>query len=402
MRVASGGAKAKRTLQYRCFGARLQQIGNECQLLGAERIERAVVDAFLCACEGAGEEAALLVHEQSQQRGEDVERSWRLQIEKAEYEAERAERQYNAVEPENRIVARELERRWNARLEELEVVRAKAREACALHPPFTNEELAMARSLGSDLKAVWDAPTTESRDRKRLLRALIEEVQLRTEPKRHLVRIVWKGGATTDRDIVRLRGGQLKATSEDTIDLVRKLAVDLDDAQIARTLNRQGRRSGLGRAFTGVAIHSLRQKHQIPGHSHRVAKNLTEGPFTAEEAAERLGVAHQTVLTWLHDGLLAGEQPTPGAPWRVVLSEDTRRRLAGGDAPKDWVTLTAAAQRLGMSKSHVAYLVKTGKLPAMRTKVGKRPCWKIDVSTAERGPQGDLFEQNTAARSGGS
>jgi len=163
-----------------------------------------------------------------------VERAWRLQIEKAEYEAQRAERRYDAVEPENRVVARELERRWNARMEELEVVRAKARGACARHPALTNEELAMAHNIGGDLQAVWNAPTTEARDRKlRTLRTLIEEVQLRTEDKRHLVRIVWKGGATTDREIVRLRGGQLRATSEDTIDLVRKLAVDLDNAQIA-------------------------------------------------------------------------------------------------------------------------------------------------------------------------
>jgi excisionase family DNA binding protein len=397
MGVSYGGATGRRTLQYRC-----QQLGKDCQLIGGERIERAVVEAFLRACEHAGEEAALLVQEQSQQQGEDVERAWRLQIEKAEYEAQRAERQYDAVEPENRVVARELERRWNARMEELDVVRAKAREAHARRPALTNEELAMAHTLGGDLQAVWNAPTTEARDRKRLLRTLIEEVQLRTEEKRHLVRIVWKGGATTDREIVRLRGGQLRATSEDTIDLVRKLAVDLDNAQIARTLNRQGRRSGLGRAFTSIAIHSLRQKNQIPGHSHRVAKDPTEGPFTAEEAAERLGVAHTTVIQWLHDGMLAGEQLTPGAPWRIVLSEDTRRRLAGGDAPAGWVTLTAAAQRLGMSKSHVVYLVKTGKLPAMRTKVGKRQCWKIDVSTAERGPQGDMFEQKITARSGGS
>jgi excisionase family DNA binding protein len=139
------------------------------------------------------------------------------------------------------------------------------------------------------------------------------------------------GGATTDREIVRLRGGQLRATSEDTIDLVRKLAVDLDNAQIARTLNRQGRRSGLGRAFTSIAIHSLRQKNQIPGHSHRVAKDPTEGPFTAEEAAERLGVAHTTVIQWLHDGMLAGEQLTPGAPWRIVPGED-RHALASHHA----------------------------------------------------------------------
>ncbi len=402
MQVGYGGAAAKRTLQYRCFGTRNQQMGSDCQLLGAERIERAVVEAFLRATERAGEEAVLLVQEQGRRKGEDVERAWRLQIEKAEYEAQRAERQYNASEPENRIVTRELERRWNARLEELEVVRAKARDARAEHPALTDAELAMARALGADLQAVWSATTTTARDRKRLLRTLIEEVQLRTEPERHLVRIVWKGGATTDREIIRLRGGQLHATSEDTIELVRKLAADLDDAQIARTLNRQGRRSALGRAFTKAAVYAIRHGSGIAGHCHRVAKNPSEGPFTADQVAEQLGVCLQTVLTWLHEGMLAGEQPTAGAPWRIVLSDDTRRRLTGGDAPAGWLTLTTAAQRLGMSKSHVAYLVKTGKIRAMRTKVGKRPCWKIDVSTAERGPQSDLFEQITNAASGGS
>jgi len=153
-------------------------MGKDCQLLGAERIERAVVEAFLQVCERAGQEAVLLVQEQSQQQGEDVERAWRLQIEKAEYEAQRAERQYDAVEPENRIVARELERRWNARMEELDVVRAKARAARAQHPALTNQELAMARTLGGDLQAVWSASTTADRDRKRLLRTLIEEGKL--------------------------------------------------------------------------------------------------------------------------------------------------------------------------------------------------------------------------------
>ena len=401
MRISFGGVTARRTLQYRCFGSRDQQMGKECQIVGALRIEQAVVDAFLCATEGAGDEAARLVQEQSRQQSDDVERSWCLQIEKAEFEAQRAERQYDAVDPENRVVARELERRWNARLQDVDALRTQARDSRAQRPVLSDEELKMARTLSTDLRAVWDASTTTQRDRKRLLRALIEEVQIRTDLKKHLVRIVWKGGATTDCEVVRLRGGQRTATSDDIIDLVRKLAPDLDDAQIARTLNRQGRKSGLGRAFTAVGIHGMRQKNQIAGHTRRVAKNPAEGPFTADEVATQLGVSNTTVVKWLHDGLLAGEQATAAAPWRIVLSADARRRLTGGDAPVGWLTLTAAAERLGLSKSHVVYLVKTGKIAAMRTKVGKRPCWKIDVSTAENGRQPDLFEQNSNQVRGG-
>ena len=168
-------------------------------------------------------------------------------MEKAEYEAGRAERQYLAVEPENRTVARELERRWEQRLAELEAIRAQAAAASEHRWPLTDAELAHARELGTDLPAVWDAETTTMRDRKRLLRCLIEEVQLRSEEKRYQVRIVWKGGAMTEREVVRLAaGGRAHATPADTIEVVRKLAQEFDDTQIARILNRQLRRVAAG------------------------------------------------------------------------------------------------------------------------------------------------------------
>ena len=100
-----------------------------------------------------------------------------------------------------------------------------------------------------------------------------------------------------------------------------------------------------------------------------------------------------TVHRWLRDGVLAGEQLTPGAPWRIVLSDTLRQRLAGGEAPQDWVGLSEAARRLGVSKSHVAYWVKSGKLPAVRVTVGKRRCWRIDIQSATFGKQPDLLDQ---------
>ena len=120
------------------------------------------------------------------------------------------------------------------------------------------------RELGSDLDRVWTAATTTHRDRKRLLRCLIEEVQLRTEAQHYAVWIVWKGGAVSEREVVRFRAGQGHATAEDTVDLVRQLAQEFDDAQIARILNKQGRRSGRGIPFTATAVRSMRGKHRIP------------------------------------------------------------------------------------------------------------------------------------------
>ena len=112
----------------------------------------------------------------------------------------------------------------------------------------------------------------------------------------------------------------------------------------------------------------------------------------AEEAARELGVTMSTVHRWLREGVLAGEQLTAGAPWRIVLTEAVRERLSGGDAPTGWVGLSEAARRLGVSKSQVAYWVKSGKLPAVRVTVGSRRCWRIDVASATCGKQAGLFD----------
>jgi hypothetical protein len=397
MHVNYGGTAAARTLQYRCSRVRLLHLGPECQLVGGKRIEATVVDAFLQATEVAGPAAAALAGEQQRSEIETAERAWQLEVEKATYEAGRAERQYHAVEPEHRTVARELERRWNERLGELEAVRARATAARAAQHLLTAEELARAPYLGAHLDEVWQAATTTIRERKRLLRCLIDEVQLRTEATRHLVRIVWKGGALTDREVVRFApgAGQARRTPEDTIALVRQLAVEFDDTQIARILHRQRRRSGLGRAFTRSSVMSLRGKHQIPMCPHPLAAGDHEGPFTAQQAARALGVTMSTVHRWLRDGILAGQQSTPGAPWRIVLTAEVRQRISTGTAPHGWVGLTEAARRLGMSKSLVAYLVKQGQLPAIRTTVGKRTCWRIDVASATCEGQTALFDQMT-------
>jgi excisionase family DNA binding protein len=396
MLVSYGGQTAKRTLQYRCRYP--EEYGRkECQLVGGKRIEAAVVEAYLELTTQAGSGAAILADQQLRDEIAATEKSWRLQVEQAEYEARRAERHYLAVDPDNRTVARELERRWNDRLEQLAAVRAKAATAVDHRRPLCEAELERARQLGRNLDQVWNAPTTTVQDRKRLLRCLIEEVQLRSEPQRYHVRIVWKGGATTDREVKRFApGGTTCPTPLDTIELVRKLALEFDDAQIARILNRQGRRSGLGLAFTKTSVSSLRHKHKIPVAPKQRARDPREGPFNLEQAADELGVTVSTVQRWLRDGVLAGKQSTPGAPWRIVLSEDVRRRLAGGDAPVGWVGLSEAARRLGLGKSHVAHLVKTGKLRAMRTQVGKRQCWRIDVTTATCRRQNDLFDQMTS------
>src|SRR5207247_1714651 len=144
------------------------------------------------------------------------------------------------------------------------------------------------RAIMSTTPQVWAADTTTARDRKRLLRCLIEDVQLRATAKSYQVRIVRKGGALTDRDVPRCPpGGRATATPLETIELVRTLAQEFDDAQIARILNRQGRRSGRGLAFTKEAVTSLRGEEPNPGGAEDAAARRTGGPLRARRYGGR-------------------------------------------------------------------------------------------------------------------
>ena len=392
MGLSYGGATRARVYQYRCSRARAQHGGPDCQIIGGKRIDRAVVEVFLEATAPSSAEAARLANEEAYRESEALRLYWAHQIERAQYEAQRAERRYLAVEPENRVVARELERRWEQALKELERVRVEAEQAVEDPELLSAKDLENVHLLGQELRAVWDADTTTNRDRKRLLRCLIEEVQLSTEEDHYSVRIVWKGGAITERELVRGPAGWAHRTPEDTVELVRQLATEFDDAQIARILNKQGRRSGRGIAFTKAAITSLRGKSRIPKCAKTVVTDPHQGPFNAEQAARELGVTMSTVHRWLRDGVLAGEQLTAGAPWQIVLTDEIRERLAGSQAPEDWVGVTEAARRLGVSTSLVTYWVKSGKLTAMQVTVGKRRCWKIDIKSATCSQQQDFFE----------
>jgi excisionase family DNA binding protein len=397
MNVGYGGhrsERAHRTMQYRCSEARNQIGGTYCQTIGGKRIDQAVVEVFLEAIAPAGQEALKRMQEQWQADNHALGHSWALQVEKAEYEAQRAERQFQAVEPENRIVARELERRWNDKLKELDAVRQKAESSGRKTASLSEEEMARARELSQNLDQVWRSPTTTNRDRKRLLRCLIDEVQLTTEDKRYRVRVVWKGGAVTERDVERLApGAATPKTPEDVVELVRQLAQEFDDAQIARILNRQGRRTARNNPFTQANILSLRGHHQIPKCCVQQARDPKEGPFTADEAAAELGVTMTTIHHWLREGILAGNQMMPGAPWKILLTDEVRRKLSGGDAPEGWVGVSEAARRLGLSKSYVVYLIKKSRLEAVQVSVRKQRCWRINLDSAASGQQAEMFSK---------
>lgn len=355
--------------------------GSYCLRVGGTRLDEAVASAVLQGVAPAGIQAALQAEENLETDQEAALAQWRLQVERARYEADRAQRRYRSVEPENRLVARTLETEWEQRLDELASAEAELARRQRRRPgPLTEEQRQRIHALGSDLTQVWHAPTTTDRDRKELLRTLLQEVNIsldRVESKAYLV-LRWRGGLISQLE-VGLRSCRQPPirTDEDTVALVSRLAQHYSDDIIAGILNRQGRRTAQGLRFTANRVGSLRRYWEIP--RFQPPKNRPEGQLAnIQQAAEILGVVPSTVHRWLADGFIAGEQITPGAPWQIRMTEELRQYFVE-EAPPGYVPMQVATRLLGISRQTVLQRVKRGELAAVHVRRGKRKGLLIKV-----------------------
>jgi DNA invertase Pin-like site-specific DNA recombinase len=358
--------------------------------VGGLAIDAAVADAFLAALAPAALQACLAAAQQLELGYDTALQQHRRQVEQARYQANKAERRYRAVDPDNRLVARGLETEWNTTLHQLADAEAElTRRETARPKILTPQEKAAILALGDDLGQVWSAPTITDKDRKQLLRTLLEEVHItpqRDTPEPHAELVLrWKGGAISELT-VPLRGRQPTIrTDEDTIDLLRRLAVHYPDTKIAGILNRQGRQTARGLSFTASRVQSLRHHYKIP--CHQPNDQPAEGELlNVTAAAKQLGIAASTLLRWLNDGFVAGEQITPGAPWRIRLTDELRGMLVD-DAPKGWLAVQYATRKLGVSRQTILQRVKRGELQAVLTRTGRKKGLRINVPH----PQDRLF-----------
>ena len=234
------------------------------------------------------------------------------------------------MEPENRLVARGLETEWENRLRDLSAAETELRRREQQRPnPLCPEQLKRIQILGSAIRQVWTAPAITDRDRKELLRTLLEEVILnlkRAAGHAHLT-LRWRGGAITVLDVAVPRSKPMgPRTDEDTISLLRRLAALYPDEIIAGILNRQGRKTATGERFTANQVGSLRRYRQIP-RFQPPATPLSGELVSIRRAAQILGMNTSSIHRWLADGFIAGEQVTPGAPWQIRINEELRSRI---------------------------------------------------------------------------
>jgi DNA invertase Pin-like site-specific DNA recombinase len=377
---------------YHCAGKDIVEgRGQYCLTIGGLAIEQAVTNAFLEAVTPAAVEAMRLTVEQLQTNHDAALSQWRLEVERAHYEAEKVERRYRTVEPENRLVARGLETEWESRLRDLATAEAELHRREQQRPGILDQEqLNRIQLLGSDIRQVWHATTTTDRDRKELLRTLLEEVILnlkRAEGHAHLT-LRWRGGAITILDVSVPRFKPMgPRTDEDTLSLLPRLAALYPDEVIAGILNRQGRKTATGERFTANQVGGLRRYRDIP-RFQPPAEPPSGELVSIRMAAQILSMNTSSIHRWLADGFIAGEQVTPGAPWQIRINDELRARIVQ-QAPPEYLPMLETTLKLGVSRQTVLQRVKRGELEAVLVRQGRRKGLRIKMVDQ----QPALFEQ---------
>jgi DNA invertase Pin-like site-specific DNA recombinase len=309
--------------RYSCYGARMNHGTARCISISGLSIDGAVSAEVLRILKPLGMEAAVKAVDAQTSRTSAAQRQLELSLQQARYEAAHARRQYDAVDPANRLVAAELERRWNDALQAVRRIEAEIVSIIAATPPPLGErERQQLMQLGADLELAWSHPAATAATRKRIMRTALNEIVVRKEGPLINMILHWKGGDHTALQVtLRLNaaGRHHWPAAEDTVALVRALARLMPDRQIARLLNRSGKSTGYGNGWTEQRVRGFRNHHDIA--VYRDGEWAERGEITLDVAAQTIGVAKMTALRMIRRGDLKGRQVCKGAPW-VIKADD--------------------------------------------------------------------------------
>ena len=311
MYVCYGG----KTGRYHCEGALVNHGAKRCISFGGLRADQAVASAVLGVLKPLGVDAALKALEAQASEMSAAHKQLELALQRARYEVAHARRQYDAVDPANRLVAGELERRWNKSLEAIQQIEGEIAAMEAAKPSSLSEkEREHLMRLGADLELAWEHPAATSATRKRIVRAALSEIIVRIEGGFIEMVLHWQGGDHTALKIKRNPAGKHRWTvPEDTLTLIRELARLMPDKQIARLLNRAGKPTGRGNGWTQARVCSFRSHYGIP--VHRESEWAERDEITLEAAAQIMDVSVMTALRMARLGFIKGRQVCYGAPW---------------------------------------------------------------------------------------
>ena len=315
-------------VRYVCNAARAEYGESTCISFGGLRVDAAVSTEVLQAVSGDALQAAWEAAEQMQRNRQDLRKAIELELAQARYEARLASRRYESVDPEQRLVAAELEARWNTALRRTTVLESKLREFDdeSHSAPAPNKEVLM--SLAQDLPAIWNSPSTDQRLKQRIVRILIREIVADVDEKsREVVLVIhWAGGRHSEIRVKKSETGRSRrCTDPETIEVLRQMAGTFTDQQIAATLNRLKLRTGVGNSWNVMRVRSARSCYKLPA----FAQNDPPREVTLQEAARRLNVSQSTVRRMIEEKILPARQVVLCAPWQIPMgaleSEEIRQ-----------------------------------------------------------------------------
>lgn len=311
--VGYSGASGRQP-RYLCHGGRDARGSASCQSLGGAGVDRAVASVVLEAIEPAGIEAAITAMDQFEQQQDERRQSLELSLEKARYEVDRTRRGYDEVDPANRLVAAELEARWNAALEKMADLQQQLKTTTHERHELTEQEQIHLMELGRDLPSLWEHESATSELKKQILRTVLEEIVIGDDEdrKNHLLMLHWKGGVHTELSVARnVPGKRMTDTSKTALELIEELSKVCSDQTIAATLNRLGYKTGAGKTWRLHSVYNARYIHQLT--NHRKANAWV----TVEAATKELGVSHTVVRRLIREGTLPATQVIETTPWII-------------------------------------------------------------------------------------
>lgn len=332
LQVSYGGLKSY-SQRYACRGAFSERAAPSCISFGGMRIDRAVAREALDRVQPLGVQAALGAMTTLDQERSDKQRQMENAIEQARFEVARAFRQYDAVDPGNRLVAADLERRWNDRLTTLRSLEEDLTRLNAVTAPLlSTSDRERLITLGNDLSGAWDRPGVTIETRKKIIRMLISEIVVDITDDTITTIIHWHGGDHTRLDVKKNKAGQTRwSTSADVIELVQVLARQMSDTSIAAVLNRSGKTTGRGHGWSRASVCSLRHQNEIP--IYREGERSERGEVTLDEAANVLAISRTMVRRLIRDRVLPAQQICENAPWILrhddLVLPEVRREVDG-------------------------------------------------------------------------
>jgi DNA invertase Pin-like site-specific DNA recombinase len=307
--------------RYHCDATRSDPAAAPCISFGALRVDQAVGAEIVRLLQPLGVDAAVRAITDCEHQAGEKQRQLELALEQARYEAARARRQYDAVDPDNRLVAGELERRWEAALAAVEVIEKELETLVRQRPAALDaEERQRLLQMGAELGAAWHHPAATAVTRKRLIRAVMREVVARVEDDQVQLLLHWQGGDHTRLTVRKNRRGQTRwAVEPEMVDLIRTCARLMPDKAIAGMLNRTGKRTGRLNGWTQSRVRGFRNTHGIAVYVD--GEWAARGEVTLTEAARMLDLSPMTVLRQIRAGIIPAEQYCKGAPW-VIKRQD--------------------------------------------------------------------------------